>query len=72
MKPIFDEEKRFLEKYLKIELPNNCWRNGSKIYLNHFDDKPIITFKVDTLNNEIYIKKENKINNKNFILILFS
>lgn len=70
MKPIFDTEKAFLEKYLKLKLPNNCWRDGSKIYLNHFDDKPIITFKVDILNDKINIKKENKIINKNFILYL--
>lgn len=68
MKPIFNEEKEFLEKYLKLKLPDNCWRDGSKIYLNHFDSKPIITFKVDILNNKINIKKRNEINDKNFSL----
>ena len=57
MKPIFKEEKDFLERNLSIELPNNCWRSGSKIYLN-IDTKPaLIEFKVDM--GKMYIKKNN-------------
>jgi len=54
MKPIFNEEKIFLEKRLGVKIPNNCWRDGSKIYLN-IDTKPaIITFKVE--NNKMHLK----------------
>ncbi|HBF1330923.1 TPA: phosphoadenosine phosphosulfate reductase family protein [Clostridioides difficile] len=70
MKPIFNEEKKFLELKLGITLPNDCWRHGSKIYLNHFDKCPIITFKVDGLHDKIKIKK-NSLNNvdcKNYTL----
>ena len=34
MKPIFEDEKIFLEENLGVKLPNNCWRDGKKIYLN--------------------------------------
>ena len=34
MKPIFKEEKEFLERKLNVEIPVNSWRKGSKIYLN--------------------------------------
>lgn len=57
MKPIFRKEKEFLEKKLKMNLPNYCWRDGSKLFLNHFDKKPFLTFKVDLLNNSINVKK---------------
>ena len=32
MKPIFKEERDFLERKLNVEIPVNSWRNGSKIY----------------------------------------
>ena len=35
MKPIFKEEKEFLERKLNVEIPVNSWRKGSKIYLNN-------------------------------------
>lgn len=58
MKPIFNEEKIFFEKRTGIQLPEYCWRDGSKIYLNCNDTKPLLTFKVE----------ERKINiNKNII-----
>lgn len=58
MKPIFNEEKLFLERHLGVELPDNCWRDGSKIYLNH-DTKPaLVNFKVD---NGMFVVKTNKI-----------
>lgn len=47
MKPIFDEEKIFLEEHLKIKLPECCWRDGTKIYLNSDNLIPLIQFKVE-------------------------
>ena len=52
MKPIFEEERKFLKEY-GIEVPQNCWRKGSKIYANGDDDFPLIEFKVDELNNSL-------------------
>ena len=66
MKPIFAEEKSFLEWKLRINLPDNCWRSGSKIFLNHFDDKPFLTFKVDLINYQIDYKKYEKPTHKNY------
>lgn len=65
MKPIFEEEREFLNKRLNVYIPKNCWRSGNKIYLNHFDEKPVITFKVDSLNNKLIINK-NLLNDNNF------
>ena len=62
MKPIFKEERDFLEKKLNIKIPMNSWRNGSKIYLNHFDKKPFLTYKVDLLNDSLIIKKYDEPN----------
>ena len=56
LKPIFEEELDFLKDH-NINIPNNCWRDGSKIYLNHDDPFPIITLKVDALHDKIEIKK---------------
>ncbi|WP_075810186.1 phosphoadenosine phosphosulfate reductase family protein [Clostridium perfringens] len=64
MKPIFEQEKVFFENKSGINLPENCWMDGQKIYLNCDDPFAIITFKVDTLNDKIIIKK-NMINNIN-------
>jgi phosphoadenosine phosphosulfate reductase len=69
MKPIFEEEREFLKKN-GIEMPEWCWRDGSKIYLNHDDPFPIITFQVIELLGKIQIKKNciDKIeNNKVYI-----
>lgn len=57
MKPIFKEEKDFFESKVKIILPDNCWMDGQKIYLNCDDPFPIITYTVITLTKEIKIKK---------------
>lgn len=59
MKPIFQLEKDFFEKRTGIKLPNGCWRDGSKIYLNADTETLIVNFKVDR--GQIHIKK-NKIN----------
>lgn len=56
MKPIFEEERKFLEWKTGIQIPENCWRNGTKIYLNHFDKKPFLTFKVDLINYDLIVK----------------
>lgn len=57
IKPIFPEEKAFIESRLEISLPPNCWRDGSKIYLN-IDTKPaLIEFKVE--NGIMLVKKNN-------------
>ncbi|MFL8710790.1 phosphoadenosine phosphosulfate reductase family protein [Clostridioides sp. GD02377] len=68
MKPIFKDEKKFLEENLNLSLPDNCWRCGSKIYLNHFDKNPFLIFSVDLLNNNLILKKYAEPTNKNFSL----
>lgn len=68
MKPIFEEELKYLNWKLGIDLPENCWRSGSKIYLNHFDKKPFLTFKVDLINYDIIVKKYEKPVHKNYTL----
>lgn len=70
MKPIFKLEKEFLEKHLKIELPNNCWRSGSKIYLNLDEKKPILEFKVEL--GKLYIKKNRIKKIKDNLVIITS
>ena len=55
MKPIFNEEKQFFYGQTGIELPDNCWRHGSKIYLNSDKETLMVTFKVDQ--GKIIIKK---------------
>lgn len=68
MKPVFEKEKKFLEFKLRVDLPKNCWRKGSKLYLNHFDEKPFLTFKVDLLHDQIVIKKYETPKHKNYTL----
>lgn len=67
MKPIFEEERQFLNELLHIELPTECWRNSSKIYLDLTCKKPLYTFKVDngiaTItkdNSDLYLDYEKK------------
>lgn len=57
MKPIFEQERLFLNKKLNLNLPKDCWRNGTKIYLDCTCKTPIYTFKVE--NNKIRITKDN-------------
>ena len=68
MKPIFEEERKFLEWKTGIQIPENCWRNGTKIYLNHFDKKPFLTFKVDLINYDLIVKKYEKPIHKNYTI----
>lgn len=58
-KPIFEEERLFFKQKTNINLPTECWRKGSKIYLDFTQEKPLIEFKVE--NKEIKIIK-NRIN----------
>lgn len=68
MKPIFKEEKLFLERKLGIELPEQCWRKGQAILLNGDIKTLILKFKVEkgkliiTKNKmeEVLAKVENK------------
>lgn len=46
IKPIFEEEREFLNRRLGIELSKGCWKKGVKIYLDPICEKPIYTFKV--------------------------
>ena len=64
MKPIFEEERIFLSKRLGIELPTDCWRDGSKIYLDCTCKTPIYVFKVSTDKKDFTktVKKYDKIN----------
>lgn len=57
MKIIFEEERQFLNEKLGIDLPTDCWRKTSKIYLDPTCAKPLYIFKVD--NGEIKITKDN-------------
>lgn len=71
-KPIFEEERRFLLDKTGVDLPTDCWRNSSKIYLDFTQPAPYIQFKV--ADGEIIIVKNNadgyKIGNKmNFLFI---
>lgn len=53
MKPIFEQERQFFYKKTKILLPENCWRNGTKIYLDCTSGLPVYTFKIQNKNIEI-------------------
>jgi phosphoadenosine phosphosulfate reductase len=55
MKPIFEEEKKFIEERIGLKLPNNCWRDGKTIYLNCDKDTRILTFTIE--HKQIKIKK---------------
>lgn len=57
MKPIFEEERQFFKEQTGIELPTECWRKSSKIYLDPTCNKPLYTFKVE--NHVIKITKDN-------------
>lgn len=57
MKPIFEEERQFFLEKTGIELPTDCWRDGSKIYLDPYCDKFLYRFRVE--NKRISIIKDN-------------
>lgn len=56
-KPIFEEERLFSKQKTNINLPTECWRKGSKIYLDFTQEKSLIEFKVE--NKEIKITKNS-------------
>jgi 3'-phosphoadenosine 5'-phosphosulfate sulfotransferase (PAPS reductase)/FAD synthetase len=56
-KPIFEKERQFFKEKTGIDLPTECWRNGSKIYLDFTQTTPLLQFKVE--NKEIKITKNN-------------
>ena len=55
-KPMFEEERLFFKEKTGIDLPTECWRNGSKIYLDFTQPKALIEFKV--ADGEIIISKD--------------
>lgn len=55
MKPIFEEEKKFIEERTGLKLPDNCWRDGKTIYLNCDKDTRILTFTIE--HKKIKVKK---------------
>lgn len=55
-KPIFEEERLFFKEKTDIELPTECWRNGSKIFLDFTQPKALIEFKV--IDGKIEITKD--------------
>lgn len=57
MKPIFKQEIEFFKSKTGVELPQDCWRDGTKIYLNSDKKDLLINFKVDK--RKIIIKKNN-------------
>lgn len=56
-KPIFEEERLFIKETTGYELPTDCWRNASKIYLDITCKDPLIAFKVR--NKKVNIIKDN-------------
>ena len=56
-KPIFEEERAYLRDKTGIDLPTDCWRNSSKIYLDFTQPAPYIQFKV--ADGEINIVNNN-------------
>ncbi|MFA8997926.1 phosphoadenosine phosphosulfate reductase family protein [Clostridioides difficile] len=68
MKPVFQEEQDLLERKLNINLPKNIWRKGSKIYLNHFDKRAFLIFKVNLLNNSLMLREYKKPTHQNYTL----
>ena len=57
MKPIFEEERLGILKEHGIDIPQYCWRDGVKIYLNANDEYPIMVLQVEELLGKIKIKK---------------
>ena len=49
MKPIFEEERQFIKKKSGVEIPEGCWRDASKIYLDCTQDEPMYRIKVHNM-----------------------
>lgn len=63
-KIIFEEERQFLIKKLGVDIPTDCWRDGSKIYLDCTCEKPLYVFRVQ--NKEMVLTKNNTCNFKTY------
>lgn len=68
MKPIFKEEKQFLESKLGVTLPDNCWRNSSKVYLNADGKDLVVQFKAEM--EEMHLVKNNIIEVQGNVVLL--
>lgn len=65
MKPIFEQERQFFYKNTNIMLPQDCWRKGTKIYLDCTCKIPIYAFKVK--NKKLIIVKNYFNKHKNYV-----
>jgi phosphoadenosine phosphosulfate reductase len=64
LKPIFKEEKLFLENKLGLSLPDDCWRDGKSIYLNSDKKLCLIKFKIE--NKQFIVTKNNLDDARNY------
>lgn len=55
MKPIFEEERQFLKSF-GVNIPENCWKDGSKIYYTPYDTVPAYTLSVN--DNNVLVKRD--------------
>ena len=55
LKPIFEEERQFLRSF-RIDIPENCWKDGSKIYYTPYDTIPAYTLSVN--DNNVLVKRD--------------
>jgi 3'-phosphoadenosine 5'-phosphosulfate sulfotransferase (PAPS reductase)/FAD synthetase len=58
MKPIFETERKFLEEKLGINLPTECWKTHTKIYLDFTCKQPI--YVIEVVDGELRLKKDNR------------
>lgn len=64
MKPIFETERLFLQRNLNIEIPTECWKSHTKIYLDCTCTTPI--FVIEIINGCLMLKKDNR-NHRNLV-----
>ena len=58
MKPIFEVERLFLERELNIEIPTECWKTHTKIYLDYTCKQPI--YIIEIVDGTLRLKKDNR------------
>ena len=56
-KPIFEEERLLLKLFTGIDIPTDCWRHGTKIYLDSTCDKPIYNIKLEESKSKVLTKE---------------
>ena len=56
-KPIFEEERLLLKLFTGIDIPTDCWRHGTKIYLDPSCDKPIYNIKLEESKSKVLTKE---------------